>query len=202
MINKIVIIIAIIVGLTSCASIPKESIQVAEVIQNEGKQMHELNVKLVNEIFREKSLKIDRFIEKEFTPEYLVNFFKDVPEDTDLKAELPLMLEVIIPEINKRSNLMKEELEKARLQIINSLQEDYLLYNQATLELKNLLVSAVKVKDARGEALAKITQITNNKIDLDKISGTLDNFISQAGKTDISKVIKDMESTINEILKK
>lgn len=199
--QKIVYLITISI-LTSCAVIPKESVQVAEVIQNEGKQMHELNVKLVNEIYREKNRKIDEFIEKEYTPVYLTNFFENVPKDTDLKTELPAMLEVIIPEINTRSNIMKEALEKTRLQIITTLQEDYLLYNQAVTELKNLLLSAVKVKDARNEALAKITQMTNKKIDVDKISGTLDDFIDQAGKTDISKIIKDLETTINGILKK
>lgn len=192
----------LILSITSCATIPKESIQVADVIQKEGKQMHELNVRLINEIFTEKNRKIDLFIEKEYTPEYLNTFFESVPEDTDLRAELPEMLEVIIPNINKRSNEMKAALEETRLNIITSLQEDYLLYNQAAIELKNLLESAIKVDKSRKEALSKISQVTNNKIDIDKISTALDDFINKAGKTDISKSIQEMEKVINGLLKK
>lgn len=60
---KTTIYFLIIILLSSCAKLPIESITLTEAIIDEGNRMHELNILLVNKMFKSKSEEIDRSVD-------------------------------------------------------------------------------------------------------------------------------------------
>ena len=199
---KTIVYLIILMFLSACAKMPIESVTLTESIMNEGQRMHELNISLLNKMFLEKSAAIDVFIKEEYTPAYLENFKKYIPEDIDVEAELPGMLEAIIPEINDRRDMMQVALESQRLKLIEKLNQDYKMYEEAATELKNLVESAVKVNEERKNAYEKAANLTGGKVDLNQIETELDNFILKAGdiSAETGTTISGLDSKINSLL--
>jgi hypothetical protein len=193
----------IIILISACAKMPIESVTLAESIINEGERMHELNISLLNKMFLEKSTAIDVFIKEEYTPAFLENFKKRIPEGIDIEAELPAMLEAIVPKINERRDMMQVALESQRLKLIEKLNQDYKMYVEAATELKNLIESAVKVNEERQRAYEKAANLTGGKVDLNQIETELDKFILKAGdiSSDAGTIISGLDSKINSLIK-
>jgi hypothetical protein len=165
----------------------------------EGSRMHQLNIALINKMFAEKRHKIDDFITNVYTPQYIQNFMAAVPANVDVEEELPEILNSIIPEINSRRDQMQTALEDQRVKLVTKLDQDYVVYMNASNELWKLLESSVKVDRERKEFFDSIKGMTNDKIDLNRVEGALDNFITDSG--DVSKSILDLNETINSIIK-
>lgn len=192
----------ILILITSCAKMPIESITLTESIINEGQRMHELNVSLLNKMFLDKSESIDVFIKDEYTPAFLENFKKRIPPETDIEEELPRMLQAIVPKINGRRDMMQNALESQRLKLIEKLNLDFKMYEEATTELRNLIESAVKVNEERRKAYEKAANLTGGKIDLNQIETELDNFILKSGdiSSDAGTIINGLDSKINSLI--
>lgn len=192
----------ILILITSCAKMPIESITLTESIINEGQRMHELNVSLLNKMFLDKSESIDVFIKDEYTPAFLENFKKRIPPETDIEEELPRMLQAIVPKINGRRDMMQNALESQRLKLIEKLNLDFKMYEEATTELRNLIESAVKVNEERRKAYEKAANLTGGKIDLNQIETELDNFILKSGdiSSDAGTIISGLDSKINSLI--
>lgn len=192
----------VLILVTACAKMPIESVTLTESIIKEGQRMHELNISLLNKMFLEKSAAIDVFINEEYTPAFLENFREAIPPGTDIEKELPGMLEAIIPEINQRRDMMQVALESQRLKLIEKLDQDYKMYEEAANELKNLIESAVKVNEERQKAYEKAANLTGGKIDLNKIETELDNFVMKAGdiSDEAGAAISGLDSKINSLI--
>lgn len=195
-----VLIFAIGFLFASCAKIPIQSISLINNIQDEGKRMHTLNITLTNKIFSEKRNTIDDFIKKEYTPKMVAEFTKRIPDNIDIKAELPNIIASILPKINARRDSMQSVLEGNRIKMLDKLNEDFLYYDSACIEMQNLLSSAVKLEYERKKIIAQATSITKNNIDFEKLEGTIDRFVKGSG--DFGKDIVNLNESVNGILNK
>ncbi|TBX66138.1 hypothetical protein EZL74_11155 [Flavobacterium silvisoli] len=197
-IKVIIVIISII--LASCSKIPTQSIDLMNNIQIEGQRMHTLNVMLTNKIFKEKRKKIDEFMKLDYTPKYIEEFIKKIPQNTDFKIELTNIMTSVIPKLNERRDAMQNTLESNRIKIIDKLNTDFQQYKTACDELKKLLESAVKVDEERKKLHSQVSQLTQNKIDFDQLDITIDKFIQDTG--DWGENINNLNSSVNKLINK
>lgn len=186
--------------LGSCARIPASSVELTDMLIAEGERMHRLNITLVNKMFDEKQKNLDEFIENEYLPKFIEEFTSNIPEGTDLESELPAILLALVPEVTSRRNAMHRALEEQRVKLITKLDEDFDNFRLASLELRNLLNSAVRVDEERSAMYAKVSELSGGKIDLDKMEHVLDNFIIEAG--DLSEKAIKLNEEINSIIDK
>ena len=189
-------VIAICFIISSCAKLPVESVALTQYIADEGERMHQLNILLINAKFAEKRVQIDEFIQKEYLPTLLKPAFDALDKDDDPKEVIPVIINLAISKLEARRSQMKEELESVRVQLITKTQENYQDFSQATFELKKLLKSAIKVNEERGKLLDEVKSFSKNKIDLNMLDATFDNYLSKGGKA--GELILNM----NEILGK
>jgi len=189
---------------SSCAKIPVQTIKLTDAVIEEGQRMHQLNLLLIEKMFADKRERIDLFIEGEYIPKYLANFQKNIPEETNYKEEFTGMMNSIIPHIIKQRNLMHTALETQRVKLISKINADYLVYEQATAQLKALIESAVKVNDERTLAFEQLADITNNSIDLNKLDQILDDYIGKAGEIgeNLDVHSRSLDQAINSLLNK
>lgn len=191
--------VAIFLLFISCAKLPIQSVDAVDIMISEGKRMHELNIALVNEMFLLKKQAIDNFIKNDFIPAYTNNFISKIPPDIDVKAELPNMLKSIVPVINARRDSMQSALEMNRIKLITKLGEDYNDYSLMSIELKSLIVSTIKVDDARKKFFEEIKTYSKSKIDLNAIDSSLDKFILSSGSVSegLLKLNESFDNIIN-----
>lgn len=194
---RIIYFISVIL-VSSCAKLPVQTIALTDAIIEEGERMHELNISLLNKMFDGKREKIDSFIKNEYTSNYLKNFIKEAPPETDFQKEFPDIIQSIVPELNSTRDLMQRALEEQRIKLITKLNIDYNEYAEASYELKKLLESVVKVDEERKRIIEKIGTITNNKIDLNNVESEIDKFIGNAGN--VSERILKMNNSINSLI--
>lgn len=186
--------------LSSCATIPVQTVALSDSIMVEGKRMHNINIMLTNKLFNEKRLRIDDFIKNTYTPTFINQFVKLIPSNVDIKQELPSIISSIIPKINQRRDSMQNALEVNRIKITDKLTQDYLAYIEACSSLKQLLASSIKVDNSRKQLLNQTTELTGSPIDFDNIEKIIDRFITKAGN--VGQNITDLNDDIDKLISK
>lgn len=197
----LLVFFAVIALLTGCAKIPVESVQLSDAIMMEGTRMHNTNIGLLNDLFNEKKQQVSDFIEKDYLPEMVKNFTGMVaPEDINA-ANLSDILLALVPQITQRRDAMIQALEEQRLKLESKMNSEYQVYYDASVTLRSLLQSAVEVDRERAALNDRIRQLSGEKIDLNKIEHTVDEFITKAGSPDsIQGAILELDTRITEIL--
>jgi len=196
--RKKVLPLILIFFLAACAKIPVQSIVLADAIKEEGLRMHKINLAMINNIFDSKKKDVNEFIENTYTPAYLENFKKILPVTTDYKKEFNDIFQAALPEINLAKDSLLNALEDQRKKIINKLNEDYKVFENATDELNKLLSSAVNLNASRQDIYNQAKTLSKGKIDISAVESALEKFLQKGG--DVSKNIialdKDMDSII------
>lgn len=196
--SPIYILVLTFIFYSCAATIPPQSITLTDAISEEGKRMHQLNLALLNNMFKVKRESIDSFIKNEYTPKYLEEFKKRIPEGVNVDAELPNMLAAVIPEINSRRDMMQSALENQRIKLVTKLEDDFKTYEDATLNLRKLLESAVKLDEENQKLYSQVYELSGNKIDLNKVENSINDFILDSG--DVSQNILKLNESINSII--
>jgi hypothetical protein len=184
-----------------CAKIPVQSVMLADALKVEGERMHKLNLTLLNRTFSAKRSEIDKFINDEYAPEVIKNFINIINTNqpgTDFKKEFPELMQAIMPKINARKDSLMNALEVQKGKIIDKLDADYKVFDNAALELKNLLESAVKIDKEKQALLNNAKELSNNKIDFNRLENAFDKFITSTGN--VSANVVALNNDINEIL--
>lgn len=180
----------------SCsATIPPQSVDLLDAISAEGRRMHEINVSLLNKTFEKKRGEIDTFIKDEYTPKYLEGIIENIPANSKIEDELPKILKSITPVINSRRDMMQSALENQRVKLVTKLEQDYSVYENASLRLRNLLVSAVEVDKEKQKLFEQVRELSGDKIDFNKVENAINDFILDSG--DISQNILKLNNSID-----
>ena len=190
---------AICLLLLSCAKIPVQSVSLVEAIEEEGARMHAINTALLQSMFREKKEKINVFMEQEYTPALVENFKRQLPSNTDYKADFAQMVQSLMPHINARKDSLLNALDEEQFRILDKMQTDYAVYQNAVGELKRLLTSAEKIDAEKRALFDTARQVSNNRIDLAGIETALDRFILSGGS--VGSNLQKLNNTITALLK-
>lgn len=183
---------------TSCIKIPTASVQLATNLQTQGNTMHELNIAFVNALFAEKKAQISTFIQQEYTPSIIDNYFKQLPNQSFTKKETAEIIASLIPEINKQKDDMLAALEQNRVKLITRLNNDHIYFITGSNALKDLLASASKLQDANTKLGVNITNTSGGKINMAAITKALDKLVASGG--DLSSKINTLYTDIDKIL--
>lgn len=194
-----IFLIVICIFLSACVKIPSQSVDLINSIHNEGKRMHELNIALVNHMFKEKREKIDYFVQQRYISEFTQDVVKLIPVDANIEDELPGILSEGISLVTGKRNLMQSTLEEQRIKLITKLEKDALIFEETCRELKYLLRSAIKVEKEKQNIYTRIAEVSSRKIDLNEVERLLDKFITTTGE--IGEGITDLNNGINSLTK-
>ena len=181
----------------SCASIPKDSVDLMEVVIVQNQKAYNLNVALVNKLYTEKNQDVDAFIDGKYTNEIWSQFKARIPAGVDIESNITSIIPSLSKQINAQRNVMKEVLETARLQTLKLIENDFAIQKQASSEVKNLLVSATKVNEDRRQILQNYANQFNLGLDINQVESSIDDFIVNAGD-----VGADIDELGQELLKK
>jgi hypothetical protein len=193
----------VVIFLLGCARIPVQSVALADALQVEGERMHRLNLMLLNRIFSAKRETIETFIRDEYTPVVVAAFTRKVEKEapnTDFKKEFPDLLNALSPEISKRRDSLVNALELQQEKLVDKLNTDYTVFNNAAFELRKLLESAVKVDRGKQALFDQAKALSDNRLDFNSIEGALDKFIHSAGS--VGNNIHELNTFINQSINK
>ncbi|HEX8561767.1 MAG TPA: hypothetical protein VF676_02195 [Flavobacterium sp.] len=185
-------------SLFGCATIPAESVTLIDNIRIEGRRMHELNLTLVDNLINEKKQKVDEFITNRYTPMIIANVKKNAPAGTDWEKEFPEIMQAVLPEITRKQAEMRDALDSAGKTIVDDINNDYAVYDEACRALKELLESTAKVDAERKALLDQGNNLIGNKLDIDAISEKLDAFILKAGEDSANAI--ELRDALKQIL--
>jgi len=188
-------IVFIILGISSCASIPASTATLSQELISEANSMHQLNIALVNKLFDERKDKVNDFINNQYIPSYVKNFEAKIPPGVDVSAELANILKSVMPVINRKRDSLQGLLDVQRNEMITSLNTNFASYQQASATLQNLISSAVKLKQSEANTLQQIQSLTNTNLNVGKIQNHLDSLLIKTGNG-FQKLL-NIEATIN-----
>jgi hypothetical protein len=190
--------IAISLLVASCASVPQGSVTLADALQTEGARMHSLNLHLLNSVFKAKREALENLLSDQYAASLIDNVFKK--NSAIQKEDFPELLKAITRKvISKRDSLVNVlETEKAKLQ--DALNTDYAAFNTASIALKLMLESAVKVTREKQALFDQVKSLSNSKIDFSRVENALDGFIQSAGTAGAG--VTKFKTEIDQILKK
>lgn len=189
----------ICISLVSCARVPIQAVQLSQALQEEANRMHRLNLALVDNMFAEKTVRINEFMQTEYTPAYIENFKKKLPPNTDFKADFEEMMEAIYPRINATKDSLTTVLQNQRTTIVDKLNLDYQVFSSAFNDLELLLKSANRKDQQKTDVYAQLKTLTGNRLDLASIDNALNGFITGGGN--IAAKALTLSSTIQSLLK-
>lgn len=192
-------LIIFLLSATSCAKVPIQAVELSQSLKDEGGRMHQMNVALIEYVFNEKKHLVNEFMTNEYTPELVKNVAQRLPADIDFKTELPEIIKAINPRIDARRDSLLNVLQDQKLKIVQQLNTDYKVYDEAFIALQNLLVSASKLNSSRASVYEDIKKLSAGKIDLQGINHALDNFIKGGGSIGEKTIL--LTSTIQTLLK-
>lgn len=179
----------------SCANIPKESVVLTEVIVNDGTNLYDSYLKLVNIQFQYKREMIDDWILTVY-----VKGIEDLVKDADFedsKSEFPQILKQSIEHVIEVRDSMQRDLENLRIKINEKILLDRSNYAIVGNSLLHLVKSASDVEVERMKMLETIQNQTG--YDLKKLSEELDSLLQKGSHG--SKTIEENAKNIQEFFK-
>ena len=155
-------------GLSACATIPPESVDLSIELGKRISAIETGHLTLVNKYFDQKRNRVDEFVEKEWVPEFAAQFFSNQQiatlwEQIVRSGNTADRLEFIItlgPKLqakinSKRLDLIKP-LDDAERMIKQQLRDNYIQALAINNSVTSFLVSAVKVKENQNRYMEMI----------------------------------------------
>lgn len=176
-------ILLLLVGITGCATIPKESVKLSENLSGMIESAKASHVSLVNRYFAEKKNEVKRFVMEEYKPVFIRNVGNELKaQNKEFTFEL---YDRTMERILKKMDQWVGEVEQTRIEVLSELDQHYHLMVQTNEVITDFLRSASKVEEARKELIERSRIEAEKIIDFGKleerIQGIMDK-ISEAKK--------------------
>ncbi|KKD61718.1 hypothetical protein RN22_03620 [Grimontia sp. AD028] len=181
-----------------CANIPKDSVTLNQEVSFGITNIHESNLKLVNQYFNQKKLQVDA--DRDAAVSKLFGIIANEvakPNSKPLGVNELYQIKDQTDAIYIRSQKSKNELDLLRQAVIDELTREYNLLIEANSTITGLLQSAVDVDEAKNDALLKTQQLTNGKVNLIELDEKIDEYLIKAGT-----VSEDGQSLLESIYEK
>lgn len=212
----IAVLIAVVMGIGGCASIPPEAPELSAQLGSRISSLEAAHVRLLQEFFLEKRRRVDDFVHEVWVPIFAQEFFgdpqvdavwKQVVQSQDPKDRLKFITLVgpkLQEKINKKRVDLIQPLDELESTIKNRLKSEYDQTRAINNTLTAFLQSASKVEENRKRYLEMIG-ITDKEVD--KFVNETDLAVSElvTAARNIEDRAKDAEkyrAKINEILDK
>lgn len=183
----------ILLGLSACATIPKESADLSIELGKRISAIEAAHMTLADKYFNEKRNRIDEFVEKEWVPEFAAQFFSNQQianmwEQIVRSGNTADRLEFIVtlgPKLqakinSKRLDLIKP-LDDAERMIKQQLRDNYNQARAINNSVTSFLVSAVKVKENQTRYMEMIGVKDQKMVEvLDQVDSAVETLLGKA----------------------
>lgn len=195
----------------SCASLPRATVDLSMLLEKQISALEQSHIKLINKYFEEKQYHILSFLDNEWYPKYLENFFNDgdaediwneIINNSDKKeriSDLQMVVSIIQTEYMAMRDSLLFPLETTRIELLSAVQEEYNTARTMNNTVLNNIASVNEIQEARKEYLSKL-------VNVDLVDNTIDTYFEKADKilSDAQKGLdqyNETESKIESIIK-
>ena len=198
--TKYIITLFIAILFTSCATLPKATIEMSVLLEKQISVLENNHVDIINLYFEEKKSNAKTTIEKEWYPLFLEEFFKNeiVKEIWDdavkidstekrMKA-LKEIVQVIHEKYIEILNSVIEPLEKTHIECLTVIQEEYQKAKQMNRAISENIASVHNLQEARNKLIP---------IDIKGVENIMYQYMQKA-----DNIMNEVQKTINEYRKK
>ncbi len=192
-------VILLISTMGSCASVPRESVEMSREIGKGIVESQRSYTAVLNAYFEMKKQQVDQWIESKYIPEFMSNVTSQLEKEGKPTTLSPEEMTKVLQKVIEKRDEMISELEKARILILTTSEEHYILLAQGNHALTAFLQSVVEVKEALASTMQLLEKGAGTKVDWDKLDAAFSNYLKEAG-TDSSKAIdlyEKIKSTID-----
>lgn len=170
-------IVVLLVAITGCATIPKESVELSENLSEMIESARTSHVNLVDKYFAEKENEVKRFVIEEYKPVFIRNIRDKLKaQNKEFTFEL---YDKALERILKRMDQWVGEVEEMRIELLNELDEHYHLMTRANEAITNLLRSASKVEETRKKLIERSGIEAEKIIDFGKLDERIQGIIDK-----------------------
>jgi len=175
--NYYLFILLLLVGITGCATIPKESVKLSENLSGMIESAKASHVNLVNRYFTEKKNEVKRFVMEEYKPVFIKNV-KDKLKAQNKEFTFELY-DKAMERILKKRDQWVGEIEEMRIEVLNELDEHYYLMTQTNQAITDLLRSASKVEEAKKKLIERSGIEAEKIIDFGKLEENIQGIMNK-----------------------
>lgn len=202
--------LVIVLALAGCATIPPEAPELSVELGKRISAIEEANITLLKRYFDFKRSEVDKFIEKEWVPDFANQFFSNhkissawniIVRENDEKENLKFLIKTgpkLQNKIHDKRLELIQPLEELERRIEDKIRGEYRQALSMNNSITSFLISASKVAENRNRYLEMIG-ITDGKIGdaIDKTDDAVDQLI---GKTvDLEEKVGDAEKVVAEV---
>jgi hypothetical protein len=215
-------ILLIVLSLSGCAQIPKESVELSATVGRDLAEMRKSHIALVDLYYQRLFTDINKFIDDVYLPFQLQNTLEDPEIKNDLldsiekasrqsstgsaQKEALDKIKIFLLEItNEVESFRKDQLKPVKEQyttLLTNLNQAYDQIHYANSIVTGHLASVLKVHDTQDEILAKLnltnfrTTVGKGLSDLSEEIGTLTNLAKEKNQN-IDDIVKKFKELIN-----
>ena len=171
----------------SCASLPRATVDLSMLLEKQISALEQSQIKLINKYFEEKQYHALSFLDNEWYPKYLENFFNDgnaeeiwneIINNSDKKeriSDLQMIVLIIQTEYMAMRDSLLLPLETTRRELLSAVQEEYNTARTMNNVVLNNIASVNEIQEARKEYLSKL-------VNVDSVENTIDTYLEKADK--------------------
>ena len=177
LIYLIILIILPLVTFSSCATIPKESVELNQAVKQGIISQQKAYQNLFNDYFNQKKEKIDKWITDVYAPAFIKNFHalmsKEGIADTNNESSY-----IILNKLIQKRDSMQTDLEKVKEIIWQKIAQDQTLLLDANEQITLLLKSSVYVQEASKSLLNNVSKISSLNFNFQNLDNKFDQYLS------------------------
>lgn len=210
-IKSVIFSLLLVSLLVSCGSLPRATVDLSMLLEKQIFALEQSHIKLINKHFEEKQYHALSFLDNEWYPKYLENFFNDgdaediwneIINNSDKKermSDLQMVVSIIQTEYMAMRDSLLLSLETTRIELLSAVQEEYNTARTMNNAVLNNIASVNEIQEARKEYLSKL-------VNVDLVENTIDIYLEKADKilSDAQKRLdkyNEAESKIESIIK-
>lgn len=152
------VIAALMVAMTSCATIPPEAVQLSATLGQMISKAKSAHINMVDQHFDQLALQVDRFAMNEYKVAFLDNIKAIMKrKDPNFVALTPEQYDAAISRIMQNRMKWLQAVWANKQAVLKSLEDYYALMEQANAEVTNLIRSAAGVEAVRNKLVNDVT---------------------------------------------
>jgi len=178
--KKYPIILTCFFLLIGCAHIPQESVQLSQIVGKGITDQNRAYVNLLNEYFAGKRKAIDDFITQTYAPDFMLNLRASTKKDS-VQSIPDTVFVKILKKITAKRDSMQANLEKVRIDILTTAQENIVVLSQANAALTALLSSASAVNKSTENMINLADSLSGSRFKFGDFEKTFDQYLINVG---------------------
>lgn len=205
--KKNLIIVFILFTFTSCATLPKETVEMSVMLEQQISTLETTTISITDKYFEEQQKKAVDFLDNEWYPYFLNQFFKsdkviigcdDMIKDTIMSSKIEKM-KMLTEAVQGEYMIMRDSLfapiNKTHDELITEIRKEFQLTKTMNNSITNNISSINQLQEKRKEIFSNLVDYNKLQAKIDTAVLKVDNILNNAQVG--LNLIKQNDSTIN-----